>query len=415
MLDNIERFDMNKPPKRQKIRFIGYLTELPSLILHKGKITKIDMKGVKPPYILLANHNAYMDINILGLAAFPHRLNYVVAIDGFIGREALLRNVGGICKRKFTNDINLIKQMHRVIKNGDIMSIFPEARYSLCGTTAILPESLGKLAKLFKVPVVTLIMHGHHINSPFWNLHDRHVKGIRAEMKCIVKPDEVGTLSAEEINKRILKEFQYDEYKWQKENNIHVKYKGRAEGLHKVLYQCPHCLTEYEMETKGTTLRCAHCGHTWEYSELGELKAVEGETYFSHIPDWYEWERENVRKEVEAGKYYFESEVHVDALPNAKAFIHLGKGKLIHDQNGFHLTGYYKENDEHYNLDIPVIDTYSVHIEYEYLGQFGDCVDLNTLNDTLYVYPEKEKFSVTKISLATEELYKCEVAKKSNK
>ena len=92
MLDNIERFDMNKPPKRQKIRFIGYLTELPSLILHKGKITKIDMKGVKPPYILLANHNAYMDINILGLAAFPHRLNYVVAIDGFIGRETLLRN-----------------------------------------------------------------------------------------------------------------------------------------------------------------------------------------------------------------------------------------------------------------------------------------------------------------------------------
>lgn len=98
--------------------------------------------------------------------------------------------------------------------------------------------------------------------------------------------------------------------------------------------------------------------------------------------------------------------MHIDALPNADKFIHLGQGKLIHDKGGFHLEGYYKDNDEHYHLDIPSKDTYSVHIEYEYLGKYGDCVDLNTLEDTLYVYPECEKFSVTKISLATEEIYK---------
>ena len=160
------------------------------------------------------------------------------------------------------------------------------------------------------------------------------------------------------------------------------------------------------MDSKDNILFCKHCGKKWEYTTLGELKAVEGETEFSHIPDWYEWERENVRKEVEAGKYYFESEVHVDALPNADKFIHLGKAKLIHDMDGFHLEGYYKENDEHYKVEIPSSTTYGVHIEYEYLGQFGDCVDLNTLQDTLYVYPECEKFAVTKISLACEEIYK---------
>ena len=36
----------------------------------------------------------------------------------------------------------------------------------------------------------------------------------------------------------------------------------------------------------------------------------------------------------------------------------------------------------------------------------GDCVDLNTINDTLYVYPEGSDFSVTKMALATEELWK---------
>jgi 1-acyl-sn-glycerol-3-phosphate acyltransferase len=105
------------------------------------------MEGVKPPYVLLCNHNAFLDFKVAVAATFPHRANFVVAIDGFIGRESLLRNVGCICKRKFTNDIVLIKHLQQVIKNGDILAIYPEARYSLCGTTAFLPDSIGKLYK----------------------------------------------------------------------------------------------------------------------------------------------------------------------------------------------------------------------------------------------------------------------------
>ena len=54
---------------------------------------------------------------------------------------------------------------------------------------------------------------------------------------------------------------------------------------------------------------------------------------------------------------------------------------------------------------LPVPSLYSVHIEYNYLGKHGDCVDLNTLEDTWYTYPEVQDFSVTKMALATEELY----------
>ena len=49
---------------------------------------------------------------------------------------------------------------------------------------------------------------------------------------------------------------------------------------------------------------------------------------------------------------------------------------------------------------------YGVHIEYEYLGKYGDCVDLNTLDNTYYVYPHGEDFAVTKLSLACEEIFK---------
>ena len=404
MLDDIKRFDMKKPPMRQHLKWLIWLLSMPAVWAHKNQLEKINMKGIKPPYLLLCNHNAFMDFKVATKAIFPHSANYVVAIDGFWKREWLLRFIGCICKRKFTNDITLVRQLKTVVDRGNIAAIYPEARYSLCGTTAILPESLGKLAKILKVPVVTLICHGHHVNSPFWNLPDHKVIPTQATMKCLYTAEQVQTLDYKEIMTGIEKEFQYDDFKWQKENNIRVTYPERAKGLHKILYKCPSCLTEYKMSSQGITLKCDCCGKEWEMTELGELAAKSGETEFSHIPDWYEWERAQVRKEVEAGTYGITCRAQVDALPNAARYIDIGMATLTHDMNGFTLTGEYQGKP--YEVKIDAVSQYSVHIEYEYLGKKGDCVDLNTINDTLYVYPEGTDFAVTKMALATEELYK---------
>ena len=409
MKEEFKRFDMKAPPVRTKwyLRPITFLLSAPDVIKHKNKLKKVNVEGLKPPFVLLCNHNAFMDFKVATKAIFPWRANYVVAIDGFIGREKLLRNVGCICKRKFTNDTMLVKQLMQTIKNGDVAIIYPEARYSLCGTTAVLPESLGKLCKLLKVPVVTLICHGHHVNSPFWNLHDRGVKPTEAEFTQIYDAEAIKKTSVDEINRKIVEMFQYDDFAWQKNRGIKTPYKGRAEGLHKVLYQCPKCKAEFKMSSSGTILRCDACKAEWNMTELGELEAVSGDTIFSHIPDWYEWERENVRREVEAGTYSSgELPVHVDSLPNARKYIRLGSGTMVHDMNGFTVKGTDFDGDP-FEMIKTVPSLYSCHIEYEYLGKFGDCVDLNTLDDTWYVYPEPDRceFSVTKMALATEELY----------
>ena len=406
-MQDFKRFDRKKPPVRTKwyLRPLTYLLSAPDVKKHKAIIKKINTEGLKPPYLLLCNHNAFLDFKVATKAIFPTRANYVVAIDGFIGREKLLRNVGCICKRKFTNDIMLVRQLKRVIENGDVAVIYPEARYSLCGTTAVLPSSLGGLCKMLGVPVVTLICHGHHINSPFWNLHDRGVAPTEAEFTLLYTPEQLDAASVDEINERLVEAFQYDEYAWQKQRGIKVTYEKRAEGLHKVLYQCPHCKAEFKMTSKGDKLICENCGKSWTYSEDGELSGDGGVTEFSHIPDWYEWERANVRAEVEAGTYSSgELPVTVDTLPNAKKFIRLGEGVMVHDMNGFTVRGKDKDGDP-FEMVKPVPSLYSCHIEYEYLGKFGDCVDLNTLEDTWYIYPHDCAFSVTKMALATEELY----------
>ena len=404
MEDEQPRFDMDRPPVRTRwfLRPLTYLLSLPDVLLHRTQIRYEGTRDLKPPFMILCNHNAFMDFKVLTKAIFPRRANYVVAIDGFIGREWLLRNVGCICKRKFTSDVKLVRQLSRVIQNGDVAVIYPEARYSLCGTTAVLPEALGKLCKMLKVPVATFICHGHHVNSPFWNLRPRGIKPTEAEFKLLFTPEQLAEMPVDEVNDRLVAAFQYDDFAWLREKGLQMHFKKRSEGLEKVLYQCPHCGTEYEMASEGNDLICKHCGKRWTMAPDGVLQAVSGETEFPHVPDWYEWERAQVRAEVEAGTYSSgELPVEVRSLPNAKAFIPLGKGTMTHDMEGFHVRIHDIRGKEH-TMAISVPMAYSVHIEYNYLGKWGDCVDLNTLTDTC---PKVPGCSVTKMALATEELY----------
>lgn len=411
MQDSLKRFDMLAYPKKQKLRPIAWAISFPDVWKHKAKIQKINMEGIQPPYVLLCNHNAFLDFKVTTAAIFPHRANYVVAIDGFTSptkkgfasREWLLRTVGCICKRKFTNDAVLVRQLGRVVRNGDIAVLYPEARYSLCGTNAVLPESLGKLCKLLKVPVVSLIMHGHHINSPVWNLSERGVKPVEAELTCLFTAETLAQASAEDVNSAINAAFTYDDFAWQRARGICVSYPKRAEGLHQVLYQCPHCNTEYQMASEGDALFCQNCHKRWEMDELGSLHAMSGETEFSHIPDWYEWQRANVRREVETGTYAFSAPVRVMSLPNADGYVHIGEGTLTHTMEGFTVRGSGAYGA--FEMIKPVASLYSCHIELNYLGKYGDCIDLNTLEDTWYCYPYDCAFSVVKIALATEELY----------
>lgn len=400
-----KRFDMKKPIKKQMwpLKLLTWIICFPNVLKHKTKITKIDMKCVKPPYLLLCNHNAFYDFSVVTTGIFPKRPSYVIAIDGYLKREWLIRAVGGICKRKFTKDITLITHLVESVKHGDIVVLFPEARYSLCGTQSSLPDSLGKLAKFLKVDVVTLIMQGNHINSPFWNTKDKCIK-TEATMKRLFTKEQVEELPSEEINKKIKETFIYDDYKWQKENKVEVLDEKRAEGLHKVLYKCPACKSEYMMNSINSDIFCESCGKRWNMTILGALKAMSGDTEFEHIPAWYEWERKEVKTEIDSGVYSFVSKVDVYSLPNSKGFIYLGEGLLTHNMKGFVLNGEYE--GEEYIVEKTPESLYACHIEYDYLGKYGDGIDLNTLTDTYYIYPKETKFSVTKISLATEEMYK---------
>ena len=410
---NPKKYKTAKYPIRQPI-YLTWLIQMLSkmmLIGKEHKVEKFNMEGLKPPYLLLSNHMSFVDFELVSLGTYPHRVNNVVNIDGFYMRAWLLEWIGAICTRKFTTDLHLVRSIRKVLERGDVLCMYPEARYSPAGTTSYLPESLGMLVKKSKVPVVVALHHGNYLHSPFWNFRKKRKVPLYTTFTKIWDPEDLEKLSVEEINEGLKKALTYDDYKYQKENGILIKEPYRAEGLNKILYQCPHCKTEHKMSSEGAELFCTECGKRWYLNEDGTLKALEGETEFSHIPDWFEWERAEVRAEIERGEYSFEDDVEVYSLPRCYKYEPLGFGKLTHDpKEGFVLTGHYRGKD--YRIQRMPLQTNSLHVEYDFLRiKPFDLVDISTENDSFYCYTTK-KDVITKLAFATEEIYKIELEKK---
>lgn len=404
---NPKKYNTAHYPIRQP-KFIVYLIWLLSRIMligKKWKVEKVNMEGLKPPYMLLSNHMYFIDFELAAMGTLPHRVNNVMNIDGYYRRPWLIELIGGICTRKFTMDLHLIKSINKVLKRGDVMCMYPEARYSPCGTLSYLPESLGKLVKMNKVPVVAVVHHGNHLLTPFWNFRKPRKVPLHTTMTQILTPEQIKSMSVDEINAVLKEALWYDDYRYQKDNGILITEPYRAEGLHKVLYQCPACGKEHEMASEGTRIYCKACGKRWELKENGELEALKGETEFSHVPDWFEWERTQVAAQIEAGTYAFEDEVEVFSLPRCWKFEKLGKAKLRHTiEEGFVLEGHYRGED--YRIQRTPIQTNSLHIEYDYCYiRPEDCVDVSTENDSFYCYPLNRTDVVTKLGFATEILY----------
>lgn len=156
------------------------------------------------------------------------------------------------------------------------------------------------------------------------------------------------------------------------------------------------------MNSAENRIWCEACGKTYEQDVYGVLKATTGETEFSHIPDWYEFEREQVKKQILEGTYRIEDEVRIESLPNAKGFHVLGDGKMVHDTHGFWITGYF---DPNFDLIREPLSLYGLHIEYNYKNR-GDAIDISTTDDSYWIFPKTKKDIVTKLHFGVEELYK---------
>lgn len=401
-------FDRARVPPKQNLLIMPLLWLWCWLATRPGRlrIHKVGMKGLKPPFLVLGTHHAFMDFYVTPLCLFPHRANYVSELEGFENfGEWPYRQIGCLGTRKFVNDLALVKNIRRCMERRGILVLYPEARYANVGTSSELPASVGKLIQYLKVPVVVLQMRGNYLQSPIWNLKRRRGVRLEATLSRLFTAEEAAALSAGAIQEAVQRALSYDEYAWQAERHMAVRAPWRAEGLELPLYRCADCGTAFHMASRGAELFCTACGARWRMDEYGRLEGAGRPARFPHIPDWYEWERTQVEAAIEGGTYGLDQRVHIESLPNAVNFIDLGEGRLRHDGAGFALTLTDYGEQAPKTLRFPPGATFSIHTEYDYRGK-GPCITLSTPDNTYFIYPLEPGFNPTELQFAAEALYR---------
>ena len=358
--------------------------------------------GKKEPCLILMNHSSFIDLKIVSRIFFPQRYGIVCTSDGFVGfgMELLMRLIGCIPTRKFVTDVSLIKDMEYLLKKKKCsVLMYPEASYSFDGTATPLPRKMGVLLKKLGVPVVTVITEGAFARDPLYNCLQKRKVNVSAKVKVLATAEELKTMTVAQLDALLDEAFGFDNFRWQQENKIKIDEPFRADGLNRILYKCPHCNAEGKTEGKGVTLTCHNCGKVYSLTEYGALEAEE--PAFTHVPDWYAWERDQVRKELEEGTYRLDVPVDIGLMVDYSAIYMVGSGQLVHDCEGFHLTGC----DGKLEYTQGALSCYGLYADY-YWYEIGDMICIGNNDVLYYCFPRNSGDVVAKTRLAAEELYK---------
>ena len=364
--------------------------------------------GKKEPCLILMNHSSFLDLQIASHIFFPKRYGIVTTSDGFIGplMRWLMPLLGCIPTKKFVSDVSLIRDMQYLLKEKHTsVLMYPEASYSFDGTATPLPRKMGILLKKLGVPVVTVITHGAFARQPLYNELKKRKVQVSADVTCLFTAEDLKTMSVAELDAKLDEVFGFDNFRWQQENQIVIDAPYRADGLNRILYKCPHCKAEGQTEGMGTKLICHNCGADYELTELGFLKAEKA--MFTHVPDWYSWQRQEVRKELEEGNYKLDVDVDIAMMVNFNAIYMVGEGHLTHTAEGFRLTGC----DGKLDYAQGPLTCYSLYSDY-YWYEIADMICIGNQDVLYYCFPKNCGDVVAKTRLATEELYKMKKVRK---
>ena len=400
-LPRLKHRDPRKPSRL--LATVVRIASMPTLLKTKFSYTTERMELVgDQPCLILMNHCSFTDMKLAYGIFYPKPFGIVTSVDamsGFLGK--LMRFLGCTPTHKYITDISLIRDITYMLKtNKTSVLMYPEAGYSFDGRATALPRKMGVLMKRLGVPVVTVITQGAFARDPLYNmLQIRDVK-VSAHVKCIATAEELKEKSVAELDALLEEAFSFDNFAWQRDNKVSIDVPFRADGLHRILYKCPHCGKENQMEGKGVHLTCNACGKKWKMDEYGQLAACQGETEYSHIPDWYGWQRECVRKEIEDGTYLLDTDVDIAVQVNLDGICMIGEGHLTHDANGFHLTG----GDGKLDYKQSPVASHTLYADY-YWYEIADTIGIGDNEFSYFCFP-KTPTSVTKARLATEELYK---------
>lgn len=363
---------------------------------------RVDPKAIKGPFIVVGNHASRLDYLYMAFALKGHRLNFVAGYNEFFRSHLkfILRLMNVIPKKNFTPDMYAMREMRRIIKKGGALAIFPEGMSSISGANQPVAVGTGSFVKLMGVPVYMTRISGGYLTSTKYCLDERPGR-VDVTLDRLFSAEELKTMTPAQIEDTLNRALYNDDYQWNKTARARFDGKGRiAHDMHTLLFKCPRCGMEFAMKGEGDAIRCMECGNGARVNEYYDLIPFDEKCVIPETPRaWFDWERDEVKKEILDPEFRLVEKVKVGLLPEDSYLTDMqtsriaGEGVLTLDRTGLTYEG----------------TPFGFHLNTDQTPTYGMCTDVSrfyTFVDGKFVefYPENPV--TEKWFMATEELHR---------
>ncbi|EGO64685.1 lysophospholipid acyltransferase family protein [Acetonema longum] len=315
------------------------------VVFKPGAAIKIDrsgIQGIKPPFIVLGNHTSNFDPALVQYA-IPYPCYFLTSNYYFrlpvIGR--LLRLFEAIPKIQFSPDMRSARKTVEVISRGGVVGIFPEGRRSVDGSCCPIPESVAKLIKKLKVPVVAVKTNGGYFVWPRWSPDWRRGR-VETVAVQLLSAEDIAGMSTREIYDTVCRALTYNDYEWNRNAREIYPHNDAAENLHLILHQCPRCHGESVMGSSRNKLLCNRCGNGAIVDVYGFLLPINKKSVIFNNPvEWNAWQRQNMLVCLQDENYQIRVRVRDLQVADkySGAYRSCGYGEMTVNQEGLHFYG----------------------------------------------------------------------------
>lgn len=250
---------------------------------------------INGPAVIMANHGSGLDFALVMKLLKGYKLTLVANSYYFRTRffKFGLSKNNAVSKKMFYTDMDSVKGMIEALRSDRYLMLFPDAKLSVDGSSYPIAPGTSKLFKKFNPQLVFIKIEGNFFVKPKWAKDLRKGK-VRVGISKIINPSEYSDLSVEELDKLINDNFYVNNYDYLKENNNTYKSKDISLGVDGILFHCPKCDKEFEINAKDNHIKCS-CGYDLEMNNRYELI---GDENIKTLYDWNKYQIQKVEEEL---------------------------------------------------------------------------------------------------------------------
>ena len=340
MSKNKSKRHFTKKPGIIMYPIFRFLTKVIGSICFKKKCIQNDLKKIKGPAVIIANHGTAMDfLNIV--STVKQKINIVISNSFYqtIGFNRTKSKVGLIPKQQFQTSPADLKTMKEVVDHQGLLVFYPAGVMTESGLGTPIPKSTSKFIKWLNCDVYVAFSFGAYLSSPKWSkIRRRGTTEIRI-VKIITK-EQLQEINLEQLDEIIDSNLSFDEYRTNDIKKVKFKNGDNVEGLENVLYRCPHCSHEFSFSVVNKkTLVCDNCGYAVEADEYGLLHSTN--LQFKYISEWAYWQDYNRYHELlNTNDFEMTSNCTIEMLDYQKhKYVNVGSGNISLNNRSFTLKG----------------------------------------------------------------------------